>query len=439
MAATWETSPLEIAEETASALLREHGLLMVRIWLVAPFDPRQPMLATVQQMHGRTYGGLAAAAVGEILSAPRPAAMLLDRVDDDARFEPPVPAGSFVGLPLIVEGKPYGYVECYTASDAAISFETAAELQRKASEAAARVAGSRRDTAPEAPAPAAKGQRILIADDDPEIRGMLRALLRRNGYAVLEARNGLETYDLAKQEQPDLVLVDWVMPLLEGLETTKRLKADPQTARIPVIMVTGQSRVDDKVMGLEAGAQDFVTKPFHTRELLARIKRHLRARDQAHGSAASAAPPKSTDVAETRPEVGPPVPSAVGEEDYWLRGMEASQLGRLREAMGWFLREAEECESKQRFARAAIAFRSASVTAGQLREHDLANKFLRLAGKMYLCWAENESDPVHVREAYLNAARSFLMAGNLKLAKKSIDFAHSFDAVLADDRPSGLA
>lgn len=434
-------TPLEILEAAAARLESDHGLLNVRVWL-QDAQAAEALLATVQQMPGRSYNGLKSSVVAEMLRAARPSPMLLDRIGDDPRFEPPVPAGWFVGVPLTAEGRALGYLECYGASDVPVSFETAAELQRAAAEIARALDQEQRGTEQSAQkaAPGSRG-RILVTDDDGEIRGLVRALLERNGYEVVQASNGLEGYETAKKMPLDLIVMDLMMPIMDGLEATKRLKADAATASIPIVMLTSQSRIDDKVMGLEAGAQDFITKPFHTKELIARINQHMRWRALISGAAAQAEPPRSSEVADEPQErdAAPSAATLTGSEDYWLRAMEASQLGRFHDAMTWFIREAEHCEQERRFPRAAIAYRSASVAAGQLKEHDLSNKYLRLAGKMNLCWAESDTDPARVKEGYVNAARCFLMAGNLKLAKKGIDFAHSIDAVLADDRPSSLS
>ena len=123
----------------------------------------------------------------------------------------------------------------------------------------------------------------------------------------------------------------------------------------------------------------------------------------------------------------------------WSKAVEAAQLGKHREALALYMNEAERCDAKKQFPRAAIAYRSASIAAGQMQNLDLSNKLLRLAGKMYLSWAETASDMRGIQEGYLGAARCFLTAGNLKLAKKATDFAHSYESVIADDRPPSLA
>jgi CheY-like chemotaxis protein len=196
-------------------------------------------------------------------------------------------------------------------------------------------------------------------------------------------------------------------------------------------MLTSQSRIDDKVIALEAGAQDFITKPFDSRELVARIEQQLRWRKLLTAEVTEnppTTPAASLDLSDIAPATG----------DAWLEAIEAAQLGKHREALALFLQEAEQCDRAEHYPRAALAYRSASVEAGNLRNLDLSNKLLRLAGKMNLCWAETSTDGKSIQEAYLSAARAFLTAGNLKLAKKSVDFASSIESVLADDRPPPL-
>ncbi len=121
-----------------------------------------------------------------------------------------------------------------------------------------------------------RSTRILIADDDAAIRALLRATLERAGYAVRESSNGLEVLDEILRDQPDLVLLDVNMPAPNGIEVTARLRQQPDTALLPIILVTAMAATEDKVRGLDAGATDFVTKPFQPAELLARVRASLR-------------------------------------------------------------------------------------------------------------------------------------------------------------------
>lgn len=121
--------------------------------------------------------------------------------------------------------------------------------------------------------------KILIIDDSRLIAHVAKGILVRRGHEVLWAQDGLSGSDLAKAEKPDLILLDLIMPRLDGYEVCRRLKADPVTDKIPVIMLTSKAEPGDKVRGLEMGAVDYVTKPFDEGELLARVGIHLRIKE----------------------------------------------------------------------------------------------------------------------------------------------------------------
>ena len=123
--------------------------------------------------------------------------------------------------------------------------------------------------------------RILVVDDVDVNVKVLEAKLTSEYFNVLSANDGLTALKLAQVEHPDLILLDVMMPRMDGFETCKRLKADPRTADLPVVMVTALSEPSDRVRGLEAGADDFLTKPFAVGELLARIRVALRHRGTA--------------------------------------------------------------------------------------------------------------------------------------------------------------
>lgn len=117
---------------------------------------------------------------------------------------------------------------------------------------------------------------ILIVDDEPAIRDMLRVALEMADYHCLEAENAQQAHSLIIDAQPDLVLLDWMLPQTSGIELARRLKRDELTAKIPIIMLTAKGEEDNKVQGLEVGADDYITKPFSPRELVARLKAVLR-------------------------------------------------------------------------------------------------------------------------------------------------------------------
>ncbi len=118
-------------------------------------------------------------------------------------------------------------------------------------------------------------QRILVAEDEPHLREVLRFQLEAAGFEVLEARDGLQAVEAATQALPDLVLLDVMMPLLDGFGVCARLRASYATRQIPIIMLTAKTEVGDKINGLETGANDYVTKPWEARELMLRIRNVL--------------------------------------------------------------------------------------------------------------------------------------------------------------------
>lgn len=120
---------------------------------------------------------------------------------------------------------------------------------------------------------------ILIVDDESAIRDMLRVALEMADYRCLEADNAKLAHSLIIDEKPDLVLLDWMMPGTSGIELARRLKRDEVTAGIPLIMLTAKGEEDNKIQGLEVGADDYITKPFSPRELVARLKAVLRRTD----------------------------------------------------------------------------------------------------------------------------------------------------------------
>ena len=116
-------------------------------------------------------------------------------------------------------------------------------------------------------------KRILVVDDEPRMIGFIRMNLELEGYQVLEAHTGLEALEIIRTQLPDLVLLDVMMPELDGFETLRMLR---EFSNVPVIMLTAKGEEDDKVYGLELGADDYVTKPFGSRELSSRVRAVLR-------------------------------------------------------------------------------------------------------------------------------------------------------------------
>ena len=120
------------------------------------------------------------------------------------------------------------------------------------------------------------GKLILIVEDEPAIRQMIAFGLRRAGFEVREAVDYRQGREALADQRPDLVLVDWMLPDMSGLELTRSIKRDRETRELPVIMLTARAEEGDKVAGLDSGADDYITKPFSPRELIARINAVLR-------------------------------------------------------------------------------------------------------------------------------------------------------------------
>jgi DNA-binding response OmpR family regulator len=119
-------------------------------------------------------------------------------------------------------------------------------------------------------------QRILVADDDQSIVKVLAGYLQQAGYGVLGAHDGEAALRVLRREHPDLVILDLMMPKRDGWEVTKIIRADKELAATPIIMLTARFEDTDKILGLELGADDYVTKPFNAREVVTRVKALLR-------------------------------------------------------------------------------------------------------------------------------------------------------------------
>jgi len=117
--------------------------------------------------------------------------------------------------------------------------------------------------------------KILVVDDNPSGVLLLYRFLRQNGYAILTAENGEQGYNMAVSEHPDLILLDVIMPGIDGYEVCRMLKADGRTMEIPVIFLTARVETVDKIAGLDAGGVDYITKPFESAEVMARVRTHM--------------------------------------------------------------------------------------------------------------------------------------------------------------------
>ncbi len=115
-------------------------------------------------------------------------------------------------------------------------------------------------------------EKILIIDDDPETLRLVRMILQRQNYDVTTAPNGMQGITMSRTEKPDLILLDVMMPDLDGYQVCQQIRNDPETAQIPIIMFTAKTQVEDKVAGFDAGVDDYITKPIHPAELAAHIR-----------------------------------------------------------------------------------------------------------------------------------------------------------------------
>lgn len=118
--------------------------------------------------------------------------------------------------------------------------------------------------------------KVLIIDDEMHIVELLRFNLETSGYKTIYSYDGFDGFIKAKEEKPDLILLDWMLPNISGIEVLKKIRQDADLKKIPVIMLTAKNMEDDKVEGLEVGADDYITKPFSIKELLARITSVMR-------------------------------------------------------------------------------------------------------------------------------------------------------------------
>ena len=117
------------------------------------------------------------------------------------------------------------------------------------------------------------GRRVLVADDDKKTVELVKLYLERDGYQVITAYDGRRALDAAREQRPDLVVLDLMMPEIDGLDVCRLLRAE---SKVPIIMLTAKTTEGDRIVGLDLGADDYVTKPFSPRELVARVRAVLR-------------------------------------------------------------------------------------------------------------------------------------------------------------------
>jgi two-component system, OmpR family, alkaline phosphatase synthesis response regulator PhoP len=127
----------------------------------------------------------------------------------------------------------------------------------------------------------ATAKKILVVEDDKDILQLVKLYLENEGFRTITAANGAEALKLVKAEHPDLIVLDLMLPEIDGLEVCRKLRVAPQTAMLPIIMLTAKSEESDTIVGLELGADDYVGKPFSPKALVARIKALLRRLERA--------------------------------------------------------------------------------------------------------------------------------------------------------------
>ena len=127
--------------------------------------------------------------------------------------------------------------------------------------------------------------RVLIVEDEPDIRDLIAFHLERDGYQVSKSKSGADALHQVRTSTPDLVLLDLMLPEISGLEVCRRLRQDPATASLPIIILTARGEEVDRVLGLELGADDYITKPFSPKEVVARVRAVLRRSRSAMGTA----------------------------------------------------------------------------------------------------------------------------------------------------------
>lgn len=130
-------------------------------------------------------------------------------------------------------------------------------------------------------------KKILIVEDENDILQLVKLYLEKEGFRTVTAMTGAEALKQVKAEKPDLIVLDLMLPVLDGLEVCKRLRSSPETAMLPIIMLTAKAEESDTVVGLELGADDYVTKPFSPKTLVARIKALVRRLERQPGQEAA--------------------------------------------------------------------------------------------------------------------------------------------------------
>ena len=219
---------------------------------------------------------------------------------------------------------------------------------------------------------------VLVVDDEKNIVEAVRYNLDKEGFGTLVASTGTRALELARREVPDLILLDWMLPEVNGLEVCRLLKQDSKTRHIPVLMLTVKSDETDKVLGLEMGADDYVTKPFSPRELVARVRALLRRTAQAE-------PAEVFKLDDLRVDWGTHVVSVKGRA-VELTSKEFELLRALLAAKGRVLSREALLEKAWGYDRAVdIETRTVDLHISQLRKklHAVADRILTIKNAGY--------------------------------------------------------
>jgi DNA-binding response OmpR family regulator len=186
---------------------------------------------------------------------------------------------------------------------------------------------------------------ILLVEDDTNLRDTLAYRLRHEGYSVVTAADGVQAIEAARKTRPDLIVLDLMLPGLDGLEVCKQVRVMPETQAAPIIMLTARVEESDMILGLELGADDYVTKPFSWPELRARIRTQLRRREQLAAEASTA--PARHGVIEADP-----LRIDLDRRQVWVNGQEVELAARLFDLLAYI-----------------VQHRGIVLTRGRLLEH----------------------------------------------------------------------
>ena len=305
-------------------------------------------------------------------------------------------------------GPAFGCIECYSADD--VSFEHADRIETSLVKFAIGIESA---SATDALERDSRGT-VLVVHENSDLRAILVKGLQKSGFTTLDAPDGLEAFDAIGGRPPDLVLMDFSLSDGRSRETAELLRRRPDRAPVSIVMLIDANDAGLRVAAMEAGADECISKPFDMRDLVTRVANVLRWRELlAH------APEHDTPVIAKKARTSRNESLALYE----------SRHGNHAAALEIFVSEAHALEASQQFAAAARAYRGASLVAREMRDEDLANKFMRLTGKMYLTFAETTSSARKIESAYVAAAKCFLEAGNMQLASKSLALADNFESM----------